>query len=222
MMTSSGRRFVPSNEIEGTASINVPAYSNRDSSIFKIGRHYVHGIYTGFQWQCVEYARRWLLLRKSCIFGEVTSACNIWTDIPHIERVTDGQHFPLRRVANGSLRPPRKESLLIYSRSRKMPFGHVAIITGVTEDHVHIAEQNNLFHPWTTDYARRLPIVCRNELFYIDDVDQIFGWMEIDNDDQLQPLDESKKDQILPKYIATPPIGLFRRLFGTNKAKSPS
>ncbi|CAF4850850.1 unnamed protein product, partial [Rotaria sp. Silwood2] len=40
-------------------------------------------------------------MRKSCIFREISSACNIWSDVPHIERVTDGQQFSLRSVANG-------------------------------------------------------------------------------------------------------------------------
>ena len=101
-MAHAAKPFVPLHEVEGIASTNVPAYSNRKSSIFNIGQHYVHGVYTGFQWQCVEYARRWLLLRKSCTFGDVPCACNIWNDIPHVERVTDGKIFRLRAVANGS------------------------------------------------------------------------------------------------------------------------
>src|SRR4051794_5089245 len=116
-MAHTRKNYVPFNEIEGIASTNVPAYSNRNSNIFRIGRQYLHGIYTGYQWQCVEFARRWLLLRKSCVFKDIPCACDIWSDVPYIERVTDGQQFPLRRVANGSSEPPKKDSLLIYKRS---------------------------------------------------------------------------------------------------------
>lgn len=218
-MASLAKTFVPWNEIEGTASTNVPAYSNRNSSIFNIGFHYVHGVYTGFQWQCVEYARRWLLLRKSCIFGDVRNACNIWTNIRHVERITDGKEFPLRAVPNGSPNPPKVGSLLIYVRSRKMPFGHVAVITDVVNDYVHIAEQNNLFHYWTADYARRAPLRFRDGLYYIEDEDKIFGWMEIEDHDELKPFDEAHKDQILAKYLQPQSVGLFGRLLGWNKRK---
>ena len=218
-MANALKRYVPFNEIEGIASTNVPAYSNRNSNVFNTGRQYHHGVYTGYQWQCVEFARRWLLIRKTCTFKDIPSACNIWDDVPHIERVTDGQRFRLRPVANGSPEPPKKDSLLIYYRSFRMPFGHVAVITDVTKDHVHIAEQNNLHHYWPGDYARRAPLRFQNGLYYIDDIDKLYGWMEIDDNDQLQPFDESKKDQILPQYISSKPFGLFQRLFTSNKTK---
>ena len=161
----------------------------------------MHGVYTGFQWQCVEYARRYLLLRKSCTFADVRNACNIWTEIRHVERITDGKEFPLRPVANGSSEPPKKDSLLIYVRSRKMPFGHVAVITNVEDDHVYIAEQNNLFNYWPGDYARRVPLRHRDGLYYIDDEDKLFGWMEIEDNGALKPFEETEKEKILAKYL---------------------
>jgi len=207
------KNYVPFNEIEGIASTNVPAYSNRNSSFFNIGRHYLYGIYTGYQWQCVEFARRWLLLRKGCIFKDIPCACDMWSGIRYIERVTDGRQFPLRPIANGSSEPPKKDSLLIYNRSLGLPFGHVAIITDVVPGYVHIAEQNNLYNYWPGDYARRAPLRFEDGRYYIDDEDKLYGWMEIQGDDQLQPFDESNKDKILQQYIYRQPLGFFRRLF---------
>ena len=217
MAQLAAKPFVPLNEVEGIASTNVPAYSNRKSSIFNIGQHYVHGVYTGFQWQCVEYARRWLLLRKSCTFGDVPCACNIWNDIPHVERVTDGQTFRLRAVPNGSAAPPKKDAILIYARSVRMPYGHVAIITDVLDNHVHIAEQNNQFHYWQGDFARRAPVRCRDGLFYIDDEDKLFGWMEIENGDELRPFNEADKDKILEQYLRPQSLGVLGWLLRWNR-----
>lgn len=216
-MSRVGNSHVPFNEIEGTASTNVPAYSNRNSSIFNIGRHYLHGVYTGYQWQCVEYARRWLLIRKGCIFNDISSACDMWTGLPYIERVTDGRQFRLRPVPNGSSEAPVKDALLIYPRSRRMPFGHVAVITDVVAGYAHIAEQNNLHTYWTADHARRVPVRCENGLYYLDDTDKLFGWMVIEGDEQLEPFDEAKKDSILQQYIHRQPTGLFARLFTSKK-----
>ncbi|CAF1236837.1 unnamed protein product [Rotaria magnacalcarata] len=192
--------YVPFNEMEGIASTNVPAYSNKKTDYFSSDRNYVYGIFTGYQWQCVEFARRWLLMRKSCTFRDIPCASNIWTDIPCIERVTDGQCFRLSSVPNGSKEPPKKHSLLIYSRSHKMPYGHVAIITNVTSSYVDIAEQNNLYHYWPGDYARRERLRLYNGRYFIDDEDPIYGWMKIENDHELQPFDESNIDNILPQY----------------------
>jgi hypothetical protein len=200
-MSNTIRKYVPCNEVEGIASFNVPAYSNKYGNCSRGGRHYCHGVFTGYQWQCVEFARRWLLKRKSCTFRDIPCACNIWADVPHIERVTDGRCFRLRPVPNGSPEPPKKDSLLIYSRNQKMPYGHVAIITDVTPDYVHIAEQNNLYHYWPGDYARREPLRFHNGGYYIDDEDPIYGWMEIENNDELQPLDEADIANILEEYL---------------------
>lgn len=200
-MANSVTKIVPFNEVEGIASNNVPAYSNKYSGHYRGGRHYMHGVFTGYQWQCVEFARRWLLLRKTCTFMDIPCACNIWTHVPHIERVTDGKRFRLRAVPNGSSEPPKPDSLLIYSRSRKMPYGHVAIITSVTPEHVHIAEQNNLYSYWPGDYARRELLKCENGRYFIEDEDPIYGWMEIEDIHQLEPFHDSKITEILEQYL---------------------
>ncbi|CAF3894095.1 unnamed protein product [Adineta steineri] len=200
-MSSEISKYVPFNEIEGTASSNVHSYSNKYSNGSRRGRHYHHGIFTGYQWQCVEFARRWLLIRKSCTFQDIPCACNIWADVPHIERVIDGRSFRLHPIPNGSPEPPKKDSLLIYARNQKMPYGHVAILTDVTSDYVYIAEQNNLYNYWPGDYARRQPLRFHNGNYYIDDEDPIYGWMEIENNDELQPFDEANIANILEKYL---------------------
>ncbi|CAF0877489.1 unnamed protein product [Rotaria sordida] len=200
-MSQNTNTRVPFNEIEGIASTNVPAYSNEKSHSFRSGRHYIYGIFTGYQWQCVEFARRWLLIRKSCTFKDIPCAANIWTDVSYIERVIDGKHFQLRLIPNSSPQPPKKDSLLIYRRSNKMPYGHVAIITDVTSDYVYIAEQNNLYHYWPGDYARQERLKFHDGNYYIDDEDPIYGWIEIENNDELQPFDELNIANILQQYL---------------------
>ncbi|CAF1100256.1 unnamed protein product [Didymodactylos carnosus] len=196
------RELVPYNHIQGFASTNVPAYSNGDDNFFSNERHYVHGIFTGFKWQCVEFARRWLLMRKSCIFRNIRSAADIWSDLISIERVTDGQHFPLKAFRNGSPHKPKSDSLLIYPRhSSELPFGHVAIICEVGSEFVCIAEQNYRFHHWSNkNYARQLRLTFKNDLYYIEDYYEISGWMEIGGSNHLEPFDESKVNSILEQY----------------------
>jgi hypothetical protein len=183
--------MAPYNQVLGIASSNVPAYSNGDDDYFSGERHYLQGIFTGFKWQCVEYARRWLLIRKTCIFRNIGSASDAWHELKTIERVTDGQSFPLIAHENGSSVFPKKDSLLIYARCDDLPFGHIAVITDVERDSIRIAEQNYYFHRWSGNYARQIPIQHKNGGYYLKDRYKIYGWMEIVDNNYLQPLDES-------------------------------
>jgi glutathionylspermidine synthase len=203
--------FAPFNQILGTASTNVPAYSNTDDERFSIERHYMHGIYMGIKWQCVEYARRWLLLRKSCTFKNVRHAADIWTEITYVERVSDGEHFPLKAHPNGSPTLPKIDSFLIYSRCTEQPVGHIAVICEVGPNYIGIAEQNNKFHYWDGEYARQIPMIYKDGLYYIEDEDPIYGWMEIEDDHQLKPLDESGIQTIHSQYQQPPPTGKMER-----------
>ena len=48
-------------------------YPNRSSY-----RSYYDGIYMGYKWQCVEFARRWLYVNKGYIFNDVSMAYEIF------------------------------------------------------------------------------------------------------------------------------------------------
>ncbi|CAF1130141.1 unnamed protein product [Rotaria sordida] len=188
--------MVPYNQVLGIASSNVPAYSNGDDDYFSAESHYVHGIYTGYKWQCVEFARRWLLLRKTCIFRNIRSAADAWHELSTIERVTDGKKFPLIAHSNGSSVMPKKDSFLIYPRDHDLPFGHIAVITEVGSNYIRIAEQNYRFHRWSGNYARQITMKVKDGGYYLKDYYKISGWMEIDENEQLQPLDESSLEII--------------------------
>jgi trypanothione synthetase/amidase len=176
-------------EVLGIASTNVPAYSNGNDDYFSGEANVLHGIFTGYKWQCVEFARRWLLLRKTCIFRSIPSASDMWTELTHLERVTDGEQIPLIAHPNRSPTMPTRDSILIYPRSHHLPFGHVAIITDVGPNYIRVAEQNYRFHRWSGDYARQIPIEYRNGQYFLHDTYKISGWLEIAGNEQLKPLD---------------------------------
>ncbi|CAF4942417.1 unnamed protein product, partial [Rotaria sp. Silwood1] len=217
MMSKEEQEIVPFNKIQGIASTNVPAYSNEYNDFVSFEGFYVHGIYTGCKWHCVEFARRWLLLRKSCIFQNIRFAADMWQELKYVERVTDGEKFHLKIHSNGSPHKPQCGALLIYPRSEDAPYGHVAIICEVQENSIRIAEQNYQFHYWSSDYARQIPMIYRNDCYYIEDQDNVYGWMEIENNNQLKPLDESNINFILPKYQQPQPISELQRCFIMNK-----
>ncbi|CAF1551282.1 unnamed protein product, partial [Didymodactylos carnosus] len=217
-MINGETQLAPFNHILGIASTNVPAYSNEDDEYFHLEQHYFQGIFTGMKWQCVEFARRWLLMRKSCVFKNIRCAADMWTDLTSVERVTDAQQFLLAAHPNGSAEAPKHDSLLIYSRSAEQPVGHVAIITEVGQDFIRIAEQNNKSHYWSGNYARQIPLVFESGVYYIKDEDEVCGWKEIEESNQLKPLDETKMDIVLKQYQEPLPIGKMERCFVTNSS----
>ncbi|CAF1216469.1 unnamed protein product [Adineta ricciae] len=199
------------NDTLGVASTNVPVYSNGDKDFFSVERHYFHGVFIGYKWQCVEFVRRWLLLRKGCILPNENCAARIWKDVKAVERVTDGCQFSLECHSNGSPREPQIDSLLVYPRCDALPFGHIAVISEVGPGYVRIVEQNYESNSWSENHTRQLRLVEKDDLFYIEDEHSIYGWMTIKDNHELGPLDESKLDVILKPYKKPVPIGTLER-----------
>jgi trypanothione synthetase/amidase len=71
--------------------------------------------------------------------------------------------------------------------------------------------QNNKFHYWQGEYAREIPVIIKDGLYYIEDEDEIYGWMEIEDNNQLKPLDELGINAILSQYKQSPPVGKLER-----------
>ena len=195
---SKRRNTAPFGEITGYASTNVPAYSNRDDNDRSSGEsHCLYGVYMGAKWQCVEYARRWLFLRKGCIFDDVGVAPDIW-HLDFVQRVIDKKYFNFIHHPNGSPSPPKNESLLIYDQGDDgIPYGHVAVIVDVSPTHIRVAEQNYDFNYWNGNYAREIQYQSTDGKYFIDDFYDIVGWMNIELDKQTKPLDQPTIDRII-------------------------
>lgn len=109
-------------------------------------------IYTGMRWQCVEYARRFLLVRSAVTFGDVVGAEDIWS-LPHFlpaveeelparsSAASEEAHVPVvKYFANncststgGTSTPsfPTIGDVLIWKRQKDMPYGHVGVVVGL-------------------------------------------------------------------------------------------
>lgn len=179
-------------------SAGVDAYSNCNSDYTSNESNFVNvtvptasganltvlDVYTGMPWQCVEYARRyWVSTAPYTTFGGVDGASDIWTRLDHgwfvgANRTASGDDkFLLEKHGNNnSTSPPRVGDLLIYPvQPGGFPFGHVAVVVGVTstttpsshaEDGditlaVHVAEENWDSFPWahkSEGFSRSLPL----------------------------------------------------------------
>jgi glutathionylspermidine amidase/synthetase len=138
------------------ASADTREYPDRESY-----RSYHEGIFMGYKWQCVEFARRWLYRNKGYIFDEVGMAYDIF-QLRCVRVIRDNTLLPVHAFRNGSIRRPEPGSLLIWDEGGEFEHtGHVAVITEVFPDRVRIVEQNVDHRPWPRgrNYSRELGAV---------------------------------------------------------------
>tara|TARA_R110001583_G_scaffold25250_4_gene91550 strand:+ start:7743 stop:9650 length:1908 start_codon:yes stop_codon:yes gene_type:complete len=170
---------------------NETDYPNRSSY-----RHYLDGIYMGYKWQCVEFARRWMYLNKGYIFDDVAMAYEIF-NLRSVRNITSNSRLPMCAFANGSKRQPEPGSLLIWDEGGEFEeTGHVAVVTEVFADKLRIAEQNESHHAWPTgrNYSRELIATTTEDGEYwlqcsYNDA-TILGWMTQTENDQYAEVTE--------------------------------
>ncbi|MDA0990237.1 MAG: glutathionylspermidine synthase family protein, partial [Verrucomicrobia bacterium] len=191
-------KSAPFGTILGYAPGQIPVYSsdyttiqNHELTDRAAYRHTVDGIYMGYKWQCVEFARRWLYFNRGLIFDEVAMAYELF-QIRSIRRVADGARLPMRAFRNGSKRLPEVGSLLIWNEGGEFEeTGHVAVITEICfPDRIRIVEQNFHHEVWPADqtYSREIQArLAYDGGFWLRCQFQdgtILGWVVQTDDDQ--------------------------------------
>ncbi|EPY21260.1 trypanothione synthetase [Strigomonas culicis] len=198
------RKLLEPHGVCGTTVDGVYAYSNGDSNRWDSGKHYQDGLFMGFKWQCVEFARRWLwttrrllLPQRNCAYG-FGSLKRVYR--PHLKEGVDVQRelqaedwapkaewekVSVRYVKQGSRLPPQPNSLIIYPMACGSPWGHIGVITNVdlARRLVYVADQNRYFHEWNDDsYSEVFKLEEVNGKYYIRDPEsECKGWIEFDN-----------------------------------------
>jgi trypanothione synthetase/amidase len=114
---------VPYGEQTGIAPGGIPAISNGNDYFFSGERNVVNGAVTGFKYQCVEFARRWLLQRKGLWLPDVAWAAHVFS-FTEVLNATTAEKVKCLPVANGKSSAPVVDSLLIYRQGRRRPRPH--------------------------------------------------------------------------------------------------
>jgi glutathionylspermidine amidase/synthetase len=174
----------------GTAPGGVVSYSSdyetADEALYpnrSAYRSYYDGIYMGYKWQCVEFARRWLYINKGYIFNDVSMAYEIF-NLRSVREIATNELLPLQAFKNGAQRHPEVGSILIWEEGGEFAnTGHVAIITEVTDSYVRMVEQNMNFAPWPEgcNFSREIKVKIGNDNdFWVEcsfSDATILGWM---------------------------------------------
>lgn len=155
------------------------AYSNGNSDFISEEFYENVGIFYGMKWQCVEYARRWLIGLFGISFGRVEAAEDIWS-LEGFVFVENLEKVSIEKVENGSGCKPEVGNVVIYGRGGKeIPYGHVAIVVDVGEFGVRLAEQNWENDYWPGDYSREINFTVADGRYYlIDEEYPVLGWIE--------------------------------------------
>ncbi len=166
----------------GTSPANIPAYSNCSSNCVIFEPNHLNDTYTGIKWQCVEYARRWLLHEYDVVFGDVDIAADIWA-LSEVSNPTSKQTFKFVSIVNGAAMVPQRGDLLIYGEEY-LGTGHVAVIVAINEEQkkVRVAEQNYANTPWQGKYAREISYANINDRIWILD-SYLVGWKRVIKED---------------------------------------
>ncbi len=172
----------PFGELLGSAGIGLEAYSNCRASCVvwrpnkvKI-KEEAEPVYTGVKWQCVEYARRWLLINKGVVYGSVDYAYQIWDQIKFYESPNKKKKICTKNYPNGSKVAPIVGDLLIYAKEFA-DTGHVAVVSQVDKElkWIRVAEENNLNQKWPGNYAREIKLTKKGNGYHVDDR-YLIGW----------------------------------------------
>jgi hypothetical protein len=162
-------------EVLGATFDGTSAYSNckADCVVFDPNRE--HGVYSGIKWQCVEFARRWLIRNRGLTFGDVDTAADIWA-IDSFTRLVDGSKVPVANQLNGSNSLPQKGDLLIYAKEY-LGTGHAAVVLDVdsAKGLIRVGEENYENRKWPANYARSIEFIARNGRYWLLDA-YLLGW----------------------------------------------
>jgi len=133
----------------------VPAYSNCNFSCTTCNNYchsynYIDGVYIGRKWQCVEYVRRYYLLRYGLdLASRYSGDARTWYDHAII--------MGLNRYHNGGSTAPQVGDILVSNYGNSF---HVAIVRSVSNNQVCTIQQN--FSNTRTDVNRCLRLTILN------------------------------------------------------------
>ena len=112
----------------------VTAYSNQDDETNNKNVNYYNNIYTGVKWQCVEFVRRYLIIKYGITFS----------DIDHAFQIPESEFTTLNGVPVKMTNKLQVGSIIIWPKNyeNNSPHGHVAIISNIGISGIYVVEQN--------------------------------------------------------------------------------
>ena len=169
---------------------DVPAYSNCNNSFESGLNNFIScknkKLFSGMQWQCVEYARRYLITKLGVTFSSVDGAEDVFA-LKTVESTETGKKYKFKTFKNNlncrrKNNMPKVNDVIIWARNNSdTPFGHIAVILKIEGDQIYIGEQNWSNAAWINpSYSRILTLKTNNNRCSIIDGNyKILGWKRV-------------------------------------------
>lgn len=143
--------------------------------------HKEQSLYTGIKGQCVEFARRWLILKKDLSFESIEYAKDLWNFSSFFCIHDQSKKVDIKKFKNANTtEPPQIGDLLIYDTSAAVITGHVAVVTDLKDNIVFLAEQNYVPGYWNhSSYSRAVLLNKKASMLSLDDIG-IIGWIRLE------------------------------------------
>jgi hypothetical protein len=160
------------------------AYSNQENTYVSNKNNYIthnnSSTFTGMKWQCVEYARRWLVDQKDISFGQVDYAINL-PYIKEMHRISQPHKLlRLNHFFNAQSHSLEIGDLLIYDTTYAPITGHVAVVVDISDTHVFVAEQNHDNTIWeNSHYSRKIPYMKNALVFHVQE-EGLASWIRFE------------------------------------------
>ena len=130
------------------------------------------GYNLGLKYQCVEFVKRYYYEHLNHKMPESYGHAKDFFD----KSLADGQKNKQRNLTqftNPGRSKPKVDDLLIFDGTPSNEYGHVAIISKVTDDKIEITQQN----PGPYSKSREsFPLIKKNEKWEIKD-NRVLGWL---------------------------------------------
>lgn len=137
------------------------------------GRNTADGYNVGLKYQCVEFVKRYYLLHYGHKMPDSYGHAKDFFD-PAIPDGKLNKQRALTQYTNGSLLRPEKGDLLIFAPTLSNKYGHVAIISKVSDNEVEIIQQN----PGPKGSSRKI-LSLRNEDGRWSLPERVLGWLRM-------------------------------------------
>lgn len=134
----------------------------------------VDGYNLGLRYQCVEFIKRYYFERHGHRMPDSYGHAKDFFD-PKLDHGALNAQRAMLQFANDGFDQPQPEDLLVFAPSLFNRYGHVAIIAGVEQTSIEIAQQN----PGPYGSSREhLPLVQHQDRWSIDHP-RVLGWLRL-------------------------------------------
>ena len=166
---------------------DVPAYSNCNNSFESGFNNFISyqnkKLFSGMQWQCVEYARRYLITKLGVTFDSVDGAEDVFA-LKTVESTDTGKKYKFKTFKNNKNcriknNMPKVNDVIIWARNKSdTPYGHIAVILKIEGDQIYIGEQNWANNAWINPSYSRIVTFKKynNRCTIVDGNYKILGW----------------------------------------------